>query len=79
MNKADEIIQRRKSVRSYADRPLSSEDQRMLIIGYRKTNACLRHSLVCPFGYPAEKHSLTEKVFRAFGKANMRKEWNQIY
>lgn len=169
MNKVDELIRRRKSVRSYDVRPLSSQDQQMLIrwmqendpvptpftaqiafhllrakdydenaklgtygvirnapafigitaentptametIGYRFEKIVLEATalrlgtcwlagtfnreqfsdrismgkddifpIVCPVGYPAEKRSLTEKVFRTFGKADQRKEWKDIF
>ncbi|MBQ9308496.1 MAG: nitroreductase family protein [Clostridia bacterium] len=35
--------------------------------------------IVCPVGYPSERKTLTEKVFRAVGKSDHRKAWEEIF
>ena len=35
--------------------------------------------IVCPIGYPADKKTFIESVFRAVGKSDQRKEWKDIF
>ena len=35
--------------------------------------------IVCPIGYPADKKSLTEKIFRSVGKSDQRKNFDELF
>lgn len=35
--------------------------------------------IVCPIGYPADKKTFIESVFRSVGKSDQRKEWDKIF
>ena len=35
--------------------------------------------IVCPIGYPSDKKTFIESVFRSVSKSEQRKEWNEIF
>ena len=35
--------------------------------------------IVCPIGYPAEKSSLVDGIFRKVGKSDQRKDWGELF